>query len=97
MYYSKFYSFLPKSHNDLCENNAKIKGELTLFGVTRPLTLDAELTHRGQHPVAAYIEYYKGDWLGFRATGKVTPIDFGVGSYSTGPISIEINTELKRQ
>ncbi len=79
------------------KKSAKITGELTLFGITKPLILDVELTHRGQHPVAAFIEYYKGEWLAFRATGKVTPIDFGVGPYSTGPISIEINTELKRQ
>jgi len=79
------------------EKTAKITGDLTLFGITKPLVLEAELTHQGEHPVAAFIEYYRGEWLAFRATGKITPIDFGVGPYSTGPVSIEIHTELQRQ
>ncbi len=78
-------------------DTAKVAGDLTLHGVTRPVVLDTKLTHRGSHPVGQYIDYYKGDWLAFHATTKIDHQAFGVGGYSVGHISIEINTELKRE
>lgn len=77
------------------ENTAEVTGDLTLHGVTKPATLEVELIHRGAHPVAQFIDYYKGDWLGFQATTEIDHQAFGVGSFSTGPIYIEINTEMK--
>ncbi len=74
---------------------AEVTGDLTLHGVTKPATLEVTLIHRGAHPVAQFIDYYKGNWLGFRATTEIDHQAFGVGSFSTGPISIEINTEMK--
>ena len=72
-----------------------VTGDLTMHGVTRPVTLKAEMTHRGAHPVAKFIDYYKGDWVAFRATTEIDHMAFKVGSFSTGPIAIEINTEMK--
>ena len=74
---------------------AEVTGDLTLHGVTKPATLEVTLIHRGAHPVAQFIDYYKGNWLGFQATTEIDHQAFGVGSFSTGPISIEINTEMK--
>jgi polyisoprenoid-binding protein YceI len=79
------------------EKTAKVTGDLTLHGVTKSVVLDTRLTHRGSHPVAKFFEYYKGEWLAFHATTKIDHQAFGIGAYSTGPISIEIHTELQRQ
>ncbi|SLN43955.1 hypothetical protein ROA7450_02121 [Roseovarius albus] len=78
-------------------DTALVSGELTLHGVTKTVTLDTKLTHRGAHPVGQWIDYYKGPWVAFHATTDIDHTLFGVGPYSTGRIFIEINTELKGQ
>ncbi|MGZ0189110.1 MAG: YceI family protein, partial [Alphaproteobacteria bacterium] len=45
---------------------ASVIGDLTIRGVTKPVTLDVELMHKGKHPLGQFIEYYKGEWLGFK-------------------------------
>ena len=55
------------------------------------------MTHRGEHPVAKFIDYYKGSWIAFHATTEIDHMAFKVGSFSTGPIAVEINTEMKAQ
>jgi polyisoprenoid-binding protein YceI len=74
---------------------ANVTGDLTIHGVTQPVTLETTLTHRGEHPVAAAIDYYKGQWVAFSATTEIDHQAFEVGSFSTGPISITIVTEMK--
>lgn len=77
------------------DDTADIVGDLTIHGVTQPVTLQTKLTHRGAHPVGQYIDYYKGEWVAFQATTEIDHTAFGVGSFNTGTISIEINTEMK--
>ena len=72
-----------------------VMGDLTIHGVTNPVTLATVMTHRGKHPVAAVIDYYKGDWIAFEAKTQIDHMAFEVGSFSTGPITITIHTELK--
>ncbi len=79
------------------EKTLDVTGDLTLHGVTQSVVLNAELTHKGAHPVGAYISHYNGQWVAFKATTEINHRAFKVGSYSTGPIAIEINTELKAQ
>ena len=79
------------------ENTLDVTGDLTIHGATNPVTLNVEITHQGEHPVAAFFDYYKGDWIAFRATTEIDHMAFGVGSFSTGPIMVEINTEMKAQ
>ena len=88
-------TFVTTSVEQTGADTAKVTGDLTLHGVTKSVELDTKLTHRGAHPVGQYIDYYKGDWVAFHATGKIDHTSFGVGPYSTGPISIEINAEFK--
>ncbi|MEM7068566.1 MAG: YceI family protein [Pseudomonadota bacterium] len=78
------------------KDTADITGDLTLHGVTKSVVLHTKLTHRGPHPVGKWFDYYKGNWLAFHATAKIDHLAFGIGSYSTGKITIEINTELKQ-
>jgi len=77
---------------------AAVTGDLTIHGVTRPVTLDVKLVFRGKHPVGQFIDYYKGDWLGFSASGTLLRSDFGVGRYAplvSDTIHLAISTELK--
>ena len=88
-------TFTTTSVEQTGNDTAKVTGDLTMHGVTKSVVLDTKLTHRGAHPVGQYIDYYKGDWVAFHATGKLDHTSFKVGPYSTGPISIEINAEFK--
>ena len=53
----KFVSTSVKKTGD---KTFEVTGDLTLHGVTKSVVLDAEMTHRGSHPVAKWIEFYKG-------------------------------------
>ena len=77
------------------DDTADITGDLTIHGVTKSVVLNTTLTHRGEHPLGAFIDYYKGNWVAFSATTEIDHQAFNVGSFSTGPISIKIVTEMK--
>jgi polyisoprenoid-binding protein YceI len=57
------------------EATAKVSGELTLHGVTRPVTLDVALIKAGKHPITG------AQRLGFSATGAVKRSEFGILGY----------------
>lgn len=78
----------------------EVTGDLTIKGITRPLILNVELVHMGEHPVGQYIDYYSGDWLGVRATGTLVRSQFDVGygaPLTSDEIRLDINAELKAQ
>ncbi|MCP4315560.1 MAG: polyisoprenoid-binding protein [Hyphomicrobiales bacterium] len=78
------------------DNTAEVTGDLTIHGVTKPVTLKTTLTHRGDHPLGAFIDYYKGKWIAFSAATEIDHVAFDVGNkFPTGPISISIITEMK--
>jgi polyisoprenoid-binding protein YceI len=54
---------------------AKIEGNLTLHGVTRPITLDATFNGAGPHPFNHKFS------MGFDAVGHLNRSDFGVKAY----------------
>lgn len=53
-------------------NKGKIHGDLTMLGVTKPITLDATFNAGGQH------SFFKKYDLGFSATTEVTRSEFGM-------------------
>ena len=78
------------------ENTANVSGDLTIHGTTQSVTLETTLTHIGEHPLGGAIDYYKGDWAAFSATTVLEDhMAYGVGGFSTGPITINIVTEMK--
>lgn len=89
-------TFVSTSVEKTGDDTANVTGDLTIHGTTHPVTLETKLTHLGAHPLGGAIEYYQGDWVAFSAT---TVIDdhqaYGVGGFSTGPITINISTEMK--
>ena len=56
-------------------STARIAGELTLHGVTRPVTLDARFVGAGTNPLD------RSYTVGFEARGVIKRSDFGVSKY----------------
>jgi polyisoprenoid-binding protein YceI len=54
---------------------AQVEGDLTLHGVTRPLTLRAKFNHGGENPIDHHYT------IGFEAHGMIKRSDFGVSAY----------------
>ncbi|SCZ61043.1 Polyisoprenoid-binding protein YceI [Epibacterium ulvae] len=79
------------------DSTANVTGDLTILGVTKPVTLQTQLMHRGPHPYAPYVDIYSGNWLAFEASTTIDHLAFNVGSYSAGPIAVTIVTEMKER
>ncbi|MEX1827814.1 YceI family protein [Luteibacter sp. CQ10] len=72
------------------KDKLKVTGDLTVHGVTKPVTLDATLNKIGPHPMM------KVQTVGFDATATLKRSDFGVGAYVpnvSDEIKIRITTE----
>jgi polyisoprenoid-binding protein YceI len=68
----------------------KVTGDLTLHGVTKPVTLDVTVNNVGEHPMR------KAPAAGFDATATVKRSEFGISKYIPGvsdDIKIHITTE----
>lgn len=66
---------------------AKITGDLTLHGVTKPVVLDARLHGAGNNPMS------KALTVGFSATTTLKRSDFGLG-YAVPAVSDEVKLEI---
>jgi polyisoprenoid-binding protein YceI len=67
-------SFKSTGVTDVKDNTAKLQGDLTLHGVTKPVVLNLEINGMVKDPFGA------GHRAGAVATGKINRKDFGVGS-----------------
>lgn len=68
----------------------KVTGNLTIHGVTRPITLDATLNRVGPHPMS------QKQAIGFDATATLKRSDFGVGAMVpmvSDEVTVRITTE----
>lgn len=93
-------TFVSTSVEQTGDKTARITGDLTIKGVTKPIVLDATVVHLGEHPVGQYIDHYKGQWLGVRATGTLKRSEFDVGygtPLTSDEIRLEIATEMKEK
>ena len=72
------------------EKTAKITGDLTLNGITKPVVLDAVLNQTGDHPMA------NKPWAGFSATTTLLRSDYGLGKFAPvigDEVALEISIE----
>lgn len=79
------------------KSSALVTGDLTIRGVTKPVELDVQLIHVGKHPLGKFIDYYKGDWVGFKAQTTILRSEFDVGRFTpltSDRVTITINTEM---
>jgi polyisoprenoid-binding protein YceI len=67
--------------------SARVDGELTLHGVTRPLTLTATFNRAGENPVDHAFT------IGFEGRGVVRRSDFGVSAYK-GAIGDDVHITI---
>ncbi len=79
------------------EATMDVVGDLTMHGVTKEVTLQGEITMQGEHPLGGTFDYYKGEWIAINATTEIDHQAFGIGPFSTGPITVEIVSEMKAE
>lgn len=75
-------------------SEAKVTGELTLHGVTKPVTLIAKLHGAGVNPLNKKVT------VGFDLTGSIRRSDFGVKTYLPligDEVDIEISAAFEKQ
>jgi len=71
-----------------------VEGNLTLHGITKPLTLHATLNKAGPNP------FDKRPTLGFSASGSLSRGDFGISTYEPligDVVAIEIDAEFNQR
>lgn len=77
-------TFKSKSITKVSGNKYKLMGDLTMHGVTKPVTLDAVITGPVTNPMN------KKTLAGFKVTGEVKRGDFTVGKAPAAVVSDEI-------
>ena len=73
------------------DNTMAVTGDLTIKGVTKPVTLDAKVNKAGPHP------FNKKPTIGISAKGKLKRSDWGLGKYApavTDEVVLNIQVEL---
>lgn len=76
------------------DKTAKIEGELTMLGVTKPLTLNVTLNKIGPHPMTGK------KTVGFSATGTIKRSEYGMGFALPAvsddvPLNIEVEGNIE--
>lgn len=82
-------TFVSKSVKLTGKNTAKVMGDLTLHGVTKPVTLDVKLNKLADN-------MFKKHTAGFSATTTIKRSDFGIVTYLPGlgdTVQIDIESE----
>lgn len=87
-------TFVSKKVEVTGEKTAKVTGDLTLVGVTKPVTLDVTFNQKGPNP------YSKKETVGFSATGTIKRSEFGI-NYAlpgvTDDVKIQIEAEAAKE
>jgi polyisoprenoid-binding protein YceI len=73
---------------DVEGNKAKLHGDLTIHGVTKPIVLDLEVAGTVKDPMG------QGMRAGAKATGHVNRLDYGVGP-SAGPLAGMVGKDVE--
>jgi polyisoprenoid-binding protein YceI len=91
--------FVTTSVEQVGTERAMIEGELTIKGITHPVTLDATLTFDGMHPLGEFMDQYDAYYTGFEATGTVLRSRWDLGMFAplvSDAVDLTIRTELRR-
>lgn len=76
------------------EDRYQVDGELTIHGITRPVTLDVKVNKIGEHPVT------EARTIGFDATTTIKRSEFDAGMYAPAvadEVEIRITSEMPRK
>jgi polyisoprenoid-binding protein YceI len=80
--------FVSKKVTAVGKNKAKIEGELTLHGVTKPVTLDVKINKKGTSLLT------QKETVGFSATSTIKRSEFGM-DYATPGVSDEVKLAIE--
>ncbi len=80
-------SFVSTSFEPNADGTALLKGDFTLHGVTKPMTINVQHVGAGNDPWGGYRR-------GLFGTTKFTMADYGIDTSKLGPASAEIYLEL---
>ncbi len=86
-------TFVSDKINVTGKNTAKVRGILTVHGVSKPVTLDVTLNKIGENPVS------QKKTAGFTASTKLKRSDFGIDAYLPGlgdDVKINIEAEANK-
>lgn len=72
----RYIDFKSTRVNRTGENTAKVTGDLTMHGVTKPVTLDVTFNKAGKQSSGA-------DQYGFSAKGSLNRLDWGINAFSS--------------
>lgn len=85
----------------MSERTGELTGDLTVMGITKPVTLYVVWNFSGEHPLAAVNPNYKDVFVaGFSATGVLRRSDWGLSRavpLVSDEIELTIETELVRR
>jgi len=79
-------TFKSTSFKKLIDNHYKLKGNITIHGVTKPIEFDVSFNGKGQNP---FSKMYS---LGFTISGKLNRLDFGIGG---APLATGVGSEIE--
>ena len=83
------------------ERTGEVNGDLTIAGVSKPVTLDVKWNFTGEYPLSSINAAYQGKWVsGFSATTTIARSDFGLKRaipLISDEIQITIEAELLRK
>lgn len=91
-------SFVSTSVEQTGEMTVTATGNLTMLGVTNPVSFEILVHNLGEHPLGQFFEYNQGEWLGMTATTSINRSEWGLGHLipvGSDQIDITINVELK--
>lgn len=80
--------FVSTSVNPVTAEKGSLSGQLTLHGVTKPVTMDYQILGVGPDP-------WGGMRAGFKASTRINRSDYGITKYTpTGPVGNEVEISL---
>lgn len=94
-------TFVSKSAKRTGEKTGQLMGDLTINGITKPVTFDITLRFVGEHPLGGMLKKYKGYVAaGFSAKARVIRSEFGMGGFAplvSDAVDIVVETELLKK
>lgn len=91
-------TFVSTGFEQTGEATGILSGDLTIVGKTNPVTLDVTLTHEGEHPLGKRIRFFRGNWLGVKATGTFKRSAWGLNFLApllSDEIRVEVQAEMR--
>ena len=86
-------TFVSSSYEETSENAGTLNGDLTVMGVTKPVTLDVTINS------AAMNRMVRKEMIGFSAVGVIKRSDFGLTAYDkfvSDELTLDIQVEFAR-